>query len=441
MTDPRSEAAPPNNADTAGTFVMAVRQLSWPPRDPLALLPAVGPAFAWADPATGFVLVAAGAAVSVEGAGPADLAMRIGEAAPAEATGEGPPVRWVGGFSFDGRAGPRWTGFPAAWLFLPETLLTIEGNDAWLSVVGRDATGLDQALDRAEERVSAARPHASPLPAMVSSEDGPPLSLLVTEVLEALGAGVMQKVVVCTSRRLTLAAEADPAQVLMTAASGEPTAKQFLVRAHGAAVWLGASPERLVRVVGSEVSALALAGTAARGRDPEHDVQCAKALMASAKDRAEHDVVVTALREAFADGDASAAWVPRVRRLARVFHLETEVTASRPENTGILDLAQRIHPTPALAGWPRVEALEFLAVKEPEGRGWYGGAVGWVTPEGEGDLAVGIRGMLLNGPQVTGFAGAGVVAGSEPDAEAREAELKLNGVLAAFSRPGVESAP
>jgi isochorismate synthase EntC len=155
--------------------------------------------------------------------------------------------------------------------------------------------------------------------------------------------------------------------------------------------------------------------------------------MADPKQRAEHALVVDDIVTSLAGCGAHTTSAPEVRRLERMFHLQSNIAGTRPAGAGILDLAALLHPTPALGGVPRSAALGLLAEIEPEGRGWFGGAVGWVDSDGNGDLAVAIRGALLDGATVTGFAGAGVVDGSDPEAEAAEVALKLDSALRAFA--------
>ena len=103
-------------------------------------------------------------------------------------------------------------------------------------------------------------------------------------------------------------------------------------------------------------------------------------------------------------------------------------------NAHVLDLVSRIHPTPAVGGSPRAEALDWIRRVEPESRGWYAGGVGWVDANGNGEFAVGIRSIAIRGNQARVFAGAGIVEGSDPEQEWNETELKMQGMLDAIAR-------
>ena len=130
----------------------------------------------------------------------------------------------------------------------------------------------------------------------------------------------------------------------------------------------------------------------------------------------------------------SAPEAPGLLRLDAVQHLCTPLEGVLPaaSSVSLLDLAADLHPSPAIAGAPRAPALAWLRAHEDLDRGWYAGAVGWMTPHGRGDLAVALRTALLRGDSAILHAGAGIVAGSTPEDELAETRLKLRGGLAAL---------
>jgi len=197
----------------------------------------------------------------------------------------------------------------------------------------------------------------------------------------------------------------------------------FAVVSRGQA-FVGATPELLARQRGVVLETHALAGTAPRGFDARSDTALGQALLASAKDRREHQIVVDALRSSLcALGSDVRCGATGLRRLTGLQHLETPLTARVPPD-GFLRAVDRLHPTPALGGAPRTQALAWLAEHEPLDRGWFGGPLGWQ----EGDHAeclVAIRSALLHDDHAWTFAGAGIVAASSPDAEWDETTLKL----------------
>ena len=202
--------------------------------------------------------------------------------------------------------------------------------------------------------------------------------------------------------------------------------------------FVGASPELLVARLGLDVRSQPLAGTVARSGDPATDARLAGALLASSKDRREHGLVVDAVAAALRpvcdrlDIPATPAIVP----LRNVAHLGTTIQGrlAGPAPSA-LALACRLHPTPAVAGTPTVAALALLARLEGSTRGRYAGPVGWVDARGNGEWAVGIRSAEVRGNRARLMSGNGIVAGSDPDDELAETQLKLQALLAAVVRP------
>jgi isochorismate synthase EntC len=157
------------------------------------------------------------------------------------------------------------------------------------------------------------------------------------------------------------------------------------------------------------------------------------ALVASQKDRREHDLVVDAIRAALADcAEVDAPAAPHVRVLRHVVHLHTPFRARLREPRHVLELAARLHPTPAVGGTPRELAIDWIRSREPVARGWYAAPVGWFDLDGNGELAVAIRSGVLAGNRAHLWAGAGIVAGSDPDRELAETEIKLRAMLGAL---------
>ncbi len=191
---------------------------------------------------------------------------------------------------------------------------------------------------------------------------------------------------------------------------------------------VGATPELLVRKRGAAVESLVLAGSARRGSDPDDDAREAAALLASAKERYEHRLAVASVTDVLEEV-STELWVrpePDILRLANVQHLATKVTAQlADEELSVLELVDRLHPTAAVGGVPRDAALTRIREAENGLRGRYAGPVGWVDHRGDGEWGIALRCALITGKKAQLFAGAGVVAGSLPEAELEETRLKL----------------
>ncbi len=425
------------------------------PRDPLALfargLGVTHNRLFWSLPATGLAVAGLGAAWSFAATGPERFAAAAAawrELIATAAIDADPGLPFSGpmaaaGFAFDPLrpASGLWDGYADGLLLLPRLVFASDGQRASLTLnglVGPSTSSINlhlSAVRRLRDLIGRTwRP--PPVGVGVTLEDALPPGVwrgIVTDAVADLNAGHLEKVVLAREVRARAATPFDPAATLDALRRDYPETFVFAV-ARGGRTFLGASPERLVSVHGRVVAASALAGSAPRGKTICDDVAFGQALLASAKEREEHAVVVRMIRAALADACAQveAPDAPMLMRLRNVQHLFTPVTATVTGETGVLDLVGRLHPTPALGGQPRAAALAWIREREQLDRGWYGGPVGWVDAHGQGEFAVAIRSALVGRHEASLFAGAGIVAASDPAHEERETNIKLKAMLGAL---------
>ncbi len=417
----------------------------------------------WDRPDAGVALLGIGAAWTVE-AGAAESARAWRNLLRDAVTYDGDSARdqlagplLMGGFGFDPHcpSTPLWDGFPAGLLTLPRLLLSTTGDVTTLTanlLVGPDRAAepdLTGALRLADDMLTH-RDESSRNYGDVYVSDVRPRGKweeLVAEGATACGDGLFEKVVLARSVRVRADHPFDAAHALRRLRATYPAVYIFAVaRGHNRlgrgtdrtgedACFLGATPERLVRLVDRTVDVACLAGSAARGVTAAEDERSGQALLRSEKNRGEHAVVVRTVRAALDDlcTDLSVPGAPRLLRLPNVQHLYTPVEGHVREGVGVLDLAARLHPTPAVGGYPRAAALRFIREREGLDRGWYAGPVGYVDRHGEGEFAVALRSALLRGNEATLFAGCGIVADSRPADEYAETCLKLRPMLDALA--------
>lgn len=201
--------------------------------------------------------------------------------------------------------------------------------------------------------------------------------------------------------------------------------------------FVGASPELFVERTGRHLTSTSLAGTAARSDDPEEDERLGKELLASDKDQREHALLVDEVASAFRARGMEPAHgaTPHLLRLDNVQHLATRFVAELAEDdpATALELADWLHPTPAVGGVPTGRALELIEELEGLDRGRYAGPVGWVDANGDGQWAIALRCAEVQGARARLFAGGGIVAGSLPEAELEETRIKLRAMRSAFA--------
>lgn len=381
------------------------------------------PCFFWESP-QGECVSLIGAAARREFSGPdpwseARAWLRALTESPALTGGEpGVSPLAFGGFSFDGGPAEAW-GLPAGVVSIPNLQWhrDAEGRSTlahWGPGSGRterrDPTGRHES-ERELEKWSPAE-----------------WDRVVGWALDRIRNGGVEKVVLARSREAGTPRSWDLVRAFTALREEYPACFRYLYWDDTGGVFLGASPERLISLRGGRVCADAVAGTARLGEPGGADA--ARALLDDPKERREHEVVVREILAALRSvcPDAAAPSEPALLRLRQIAHLRTPVTATAPSGTHVLDLVSRVHPTPAVAGTPREEALKLIRVLEPRGRGWYAGPIGWMTPEGDGDFAVGIRSAFVRGDRALLYAGAGIVAGSDPEREWDECEAKLRSI-------------
>jgi len=253
----------------------------------------------------------------------------------------------------------------------------------------------------------------------------------VEEAVARIGAGPLAKVVLARQVEVLAEGVINRRGVLDRLRRTDPASFTYAV-----GDFLGASPELLVRRRGTRVTSRPMAGTATRGATAADDEALVAALATSPKEVEEHALVVQAVREALRPmcRELAAAGRPDAVRLPTVTHLATTVAGRLVEPApSALALAGLLHPTPAVAGLPRADALAAIADLENFDRGTYAGPVGWVDSRGDGDWAVALRCARLDGTRAVLTAGAGIMAGSDPDAEWAETEAKLEPMLRALS--------
>ncbi|WP_053696006.1 isochorismate synthase DhbC [Streptomyces sp. NRRL F-5755] len=256
----------------------------------------------------------------------------------------------------------------------------------------------------------------------------------VAAAVERMWRGEFSKVVLARTLELTTADPLDIPAMLQRLARRDPSGYTFALPTAPGRTLLGASPELLVSRRGDRVVANPLAGSTPRSDDLAEDVRRAAALLESAKDLHEHAVVVDAVHRALAPycTDLTVPARPTLLRTATMWHLSTTVTGTlAAPDTSALELACALHPTPAVCGTPTDTARQVITDTEPFDRGFFTGMVGWGDASGDGEWVVTIRCAEAEERSLRLYAGAGVVAASEPAAETAETGAKFRTFLSA----------
>ncbi|WZH36584.1 MAG: isochorismate synthase [Microbacterium enclense] len=311
-------------------------------------------------------------------------------------------------------------------------------RDARLIVPERVAT-TETARDGVQARTAVARAAPRDFRLGFAPEPEPDVfGELVGEALEALRSGRLDKVVLARTLVADLPPDVPRAALVQALFDANPTAFGFgfdLGTTADPRVFFGASPELLIRRVGTDVRSVPLAGSLPRSADPEIDRARAAALATSSKDLGEHRFVVDAIAAALGPFCRSLHVPdrPDVVATPTMWHLGTTIEGVLEDPTVTsAELALALHPTPAVGGVPTADAVAAIAALEPVPRGPFAGPVGWTDATGDGEWALGIRSAEIVGRTIRLFAGAGIVSDSEPDREIEETGAKFRTLLRAL---------
>ncbi len=382
----------------------------------LDLLPAGG-ALAWMGDGDG--LVGWGEAARCEVQGPQQFAQAqrwwqalvAGTAVDDEVAlpGTGPVA--FGSFAFDETAG-------SSVLVVPQVVVGRSGADCWLTTVG--------------EPVAGAVPGPQPpprSPGAVAFSDGTLTSdewtQVVADVIARITGGEVAKVVLARDLQARTEHPVDVRWPLHRLARDYPECRTFSVDG-----LLGATPEVLVRLERGQATSRVLAGTLRRSSDQNYDRWQAGSLVKSSKDLEEHGYAVNSVAEALAEHcarvDVPAA--PFVLHLPNVMHLASDVTGTVTDGATALTLVASLHPSAAVCGTPREQAMDMIRQTEALDRGRYAGPVGWIDASGDGEWGIALRCAAVDpaDPRLLRlFAGCGIVEGSRPEEELAESNAKL----------------
>ncbi|MFC1575765.1 isochorismate synthase MenF [Gemmatimonadota bacterium] len=367
-----------------------------------------------------------------------------------QSTIQPPSPRLFGGFSFRDDHEPldAWEGFPPAHFVLPEVEFTGGKGSGVLTVRKLFPSELGAKHFRSELRSrlsevgdSLAEMEREPargepwIPATRTHPDQVTWSSVVDRVLSAVEDGGVSKVVLARVQTVSVEGGVDAVDVVMNLWRENPGSHVFLFEPSPGHILLGAAPETVSTVSEGIFRATAVAGSIARGGDEAEQKSLARTLSRSQKDRREHRLCVEDVVDRLGplSVEVHAQEDPHVLTLSTIQHLETAIEAHLHPGETVLSALEALHPTPAVCGFPRDQALEFIREEEPFQRGWYAGPVGWFDGDGNGVFVPALRSAVARGTEWRLFAGAGIVAGSNPAQEWEETRIKFQPVLRALS--------
>lgn len=405
----------------------------------------LGERFFWKDPTDEIMLIGLGISKQIQSDQVTDRFFHVEEEwqkflleslifNPYPENGLGPVM--FGGFSFDPNKMKTdlWSKYSDSLFHIPKYLLSIIKGQTYLTtnIVCTPHDNQDLFIKVMEERKrlfnSLDQSYQVRTVNLLETKEVSPekWKKTVEDVVQDLKSGPLKKVVLARELRLVFDAPFEAETALFNLFNQQHESFIFVFESSGDA-FLGASPERLVKKQGNDVFSTCLAGSIPRGNTEEEDKILGELLLNDQKNLIEHGFVVEMIKEALEEtcDQVILPDKPQLMKIRDIQHLYTPVIGKCQKDASILLLVERLHPTPALGGLPKKEAVEKIRELEELDRGFYAAPLGWVDYRGNGEFAVSIRSGLIQGNEASLFAGCGVVADSNSESEYLETGLKF----------------
>jgi menaquinone-specific isochorismate synthase len=376
---------------------------------------------AWSDRTSSDVVAGVGVASSIDRASDTDASACIAQCR--QILNGNSDLKFFGGFSFDGTDG--WSDFGAGRFVIPRLRL----SKGTLTLAVMDAEDIDRARLDLQQFSFDAKPFADTPPAPTTKKYSPTFDgwqSRIDEALSLIRSEVLEKIVLSRKTTLRFSQALNPVSLAERLHETTHDCFVFCFDFGSNSAFVGATPERLFLRQKQQLNSEVIAGTRMRGENSIEDERLAIELLTSDKDQREHDIVRKSIRQKLhkfvdhlvVDNQAS------ILRLARKQHLRSNVQGTLKPEVDDGMLLKRLHPTPAVGGYPTENALPEIARIEPFNRGWYAAPVGWIGSD-SAQFAVAIRSGLVEGDSLSLYSGAGIVRGSDPDQEWQEVENKI----------------
>ncbi|WP_456277887.1 isochorismate synthase [Bacillus sp. AK128] len=410
-----------------------------------------GERFFWKEPHEGTTFVGLGAAQVIENSESTIYRFKHIEAEWQKliqtsiqySTNDKSGVRLFGGFSFDPvkNRTELWEDFPNSKFYLPTYMLSIENEQSWLTV-NIIVTALDQPekiyqylMEEKKQLLHLEDQNSLQLNHSYEEEEVEVEEWMksIENVISHINKGKLEKAVLARELKLLSKEDFSIVSILSKLQEKQPTSYLFAMES-GSSTFIGATPERLIKKDQQSVLSTCLAGSIKRGNSKEQDYELEQELLHDIKNLEEHQFVVEMISQELKQvcDELTTAKKPSIFKAKDIQHLYTPIIGKVKQDVHLLTLVKRLHPTPALGGFPQDKALVEIREQEQLDRGWYAGPIGWIDGEGNGEFAVAIRSGLFKQKEASLFAGCGIVGKSEPTKEYEETQIKFKPMLTAI---------
>jgi menaquinone-specific isochorismate synthase len=357
---------------------------------------------------------------------------------------EYPEMRYFGGFSFNSENGhdPYWQNFGNNAFFLPLFEIIRKGK-TYLFAMNFDAqnsddfSGLISKIEMIEDDIPELTDQMPYLIDHTHFPDKTGWDTMLAQALMEIEKQDFEKIVLARKTKLQFEDKINGFNILHNLKKLNPDSTHFCIQPDYDTLYIGGTPELLYRRQNENIFSVAIAGTRKRSQDGIEDKNLEEELLNSEKDIREHRIVIDNVRDILTGLCSEIVTINpiSVLKLARVQHLYTSFEGRLKSNQTDIDIISKLHPTPAVGGFPTDKALAEIARLEPFNRGWYAAPVGWISAHAA-HFVVAIRSGLINNRNLYLYSGAGIVAGSDADLEWEEVENKLANFLRAVNVNG-----
>ena len=350
-------------------------------------------------------------------------------------------ISYLGGLRFDPSAeiGAEWKGFASYYFLLPqfEIRRDRQRHSFACNIFLSAQTNLWKRQNELEHALASISFEADyrprQLPLCYKRFDNPVQEQWqknIRTLLNSLQKNKLEKVVLARKTTFMLNRQPNALQLIKTFEKTKPNTFLFMFQLNEKQAFIGSAPERLYSRNYRAIDTEAVAGTRPRGTTVADDVRLKQDLLNSAKDLREHGYVIESIERQLSRYANLIKKDQHVSILenARVQHLRLGFQASLNKEVNDAQLLQSLHPTPAVGGYPKTEALQKIRALEGFDRGWYAAPVGWINKD-KAEFAVAIRSALIQGNRLHLYSGAGIITGSDPQEEWREIENKISTYL------------
>lgn len=356
--------------------------------------------------------------------------------------GSGPML--FGGFSFDPKKenkSSKWSEFSSARFHLPCLMVTKHDEEMYLTInkIVHREDKLEELFQHFESYQNMFKRNYIPYKEKNPSQQDKKIYYqekwlqTVQKATELIKANRFEKVVL--AREVLLSFDQPiPIHLVLNKLKKTLSTSYLFAFEVGKKCFVGATPERLVKKKGKQVFSTCLAGSIKRGKNKIEDDLLGEQLLRDPKNLLEHEIVVRMIKNAFEKccDEVETKDSPTLLKTQNIQHLYTPIKGKIKNGFSLMDVVEKLHPTPALGGYPKKEALQFIRDEEPMERGWYAAPIGWIDLEDNGEFVVAIRSTLIDHRQAYLFAGCGIVQDSIPEEEWKETEIKLGPMLYAL---------